>query len=96
MRQDPIEITRPTASARRLDAKRKRFYSPNLPSEPRAIDEAFARFEPAHKATDEKVDRQIIGRMLVTDLSAQLEAIDRQCAQLAQLLRNVEANSLAK
>lgn len=97
MRQEPIEIAMVGATARqRLNRRTRTVGSPNMKSEPRIVDEAFAGFDGAHCSTShgQTRDRRMMKQALVTDLVAQLEAIDRQRARLARLLQSVETNSI--
>ena len=58
-----------------------------------ALDEAFARFaiHDSHQPPrDLRFDDPQLKQSLVADLAAQLEAVDRQRARLAELLETVE------
>jgi hypothetical protein len=56
-------------------------------TEVEVVDEAFAGFSPRGNAP--------LNRGLVAELSAQLAALDRQREQLSQLLRSIDADSVA-
>ena len=95
MRHEPIEIGLANKTVRRRDAKRlvrTSMAARQLASEaaaPAAVarDEAFAGL--THDA--ERPKRLAV----VTQLSEQLEALDRQREQLAKLLRDIEVAPLA-
>jgi hypothetical protein len=95
MRQEPIEMAGPTARRRRAQQTRKR--SGRLYDEPRVIDEAFARFDASDSSTSHgrAGDRRVVKQALLSDLAAQLNALDQQRTRLAQLLQSIETNSLA-
>jgi uncharacterized membrane protein YqiK len=95
MRHDPIEIGLAGKTARRRDAKRMirtSMAARQLAAEAEApatdaLDEAFAGL-----SRDERRPKSL---SVVTQLAEQLEALDRQRAQLAQLLRDIEVTALA-
>jgi len=98
MRQDPIEIGVVGTTARqRPKGRTRKVGSPDLKREPCIIDEAFAGFDGVHCSTahSETGDRRMMKQALVTDLVAQLEAIDRQRERLARLLQSVEKGDAA-
>jgi hypothetical protein len=98
MRHDPIEIAMAGSSTRRRAAGRAtKFSSAGSKGEPCVIDEAFARFDGIDDSTSRgrNGDRRMMKDSLVSDLAAQLEAIDRQRERLVRLLQSVETNSIA-
>jgi hypothetical protein len=98
MRQEPIEIAiaRPMTRCR-LAEKTGKPRDAASTTEPTVIDEAFARLDATHTTPerDGPSDGRIMKRALVSDLAAQLEAIDRQRERLVKLLQSVETNSIA-
>jgi hypothetical protein len=97
MRQDPIEIGMVGTAARLRSAERTSNRRADLKREPRIIDEAFAGFDGVHCPTSGRGmgARRMMKPALVSDLAAQLVAIDRQRERLAQLLQSIETNSVA-
>ncbi len=100
MRQEPIEIAMAGTGARKRPAARTTANTQSARSTNDAcvVDEVFARFDgpSGANAKSEPADRRLMKQELVSDLAAQLEAIDRQRERLAQLLQSIETNSIAE
>jgi hypothetical protein len=101
MRPDTIEfgLTSVTRSERRSPRARVRDLAGQRESDvlpPEVVDEALAGFEQVADSTreggaDTTGDWRPIKKSLVANLAAQLESLDRQRDQLAQLLRNIDS-----
>jgi hypothetical protein len=94
MRQEPIELPLTGRATRQRRAERiSRSDDIGLIPEPSIVDEAFARFDGIHQ-TDSRTaisDGRIMKQTLVSDIAAQLDAIDRQRDRLARLLDEVNS-----
>jgi hypothetical protein len=98
MRQETIEIAiSGPRMRRRLAEKTNKPHDAASTTEPTVIDEAFARFDATHTTPqrDGSSDGRTMKRALVSDLAAQLEAIDRQRERLVKLLQSIETSSIA-
>jgi hypothetical protein len=98
MRQEPIELSLAAGTPRkRRAAQIGRSADVGMAPEASVVDEAFARFDGVHNddSRRENGDRRMMKQALVSDLAAQLEAIDRQRERLTRLLESVETRSIA-
>jgi hypothetical protein len=92
-----MPLTGRSTRTRRAERINRSNHAGSIP-EASAVDEAFARFD-GIRASDSPqgiADGRMMKQALVSDLAAQLAAIDRQRERLARLLASVEKTSLTE